>query len=115
MTRHYLKFLVSVAMATTVHRHLSYIVRHTLHGWAVVPWFIVIPGRGKIAPKYFNAQGRCFDYTVVITVVITIMSWHGCIIIVRKLTLMAELWALLSSCCHHCSLWHDVCANWDSL
>jgi len=31
---------------------------------------------GKIAPKYFNTQGRrtkSFDYTVVITVVITVV------------------------------------------
>jgi len=40
-------------MATTVHRHFSYIVRCALHGWSVVPWFIVIPGRGKNCSKIF--------------------------------------------------------------
>ena len=55
MTRHYLKFQVSVAMATTVHRHL---VRHTLHDWTVASWFIVIPGWEKNCSKTFEHSGK---------------------------------------------------------
>jgi len=52
-----------------------------------------------INAKNLTARTKGYKKDSDYTVVIAIMQWHKCIIIVKKLTLMVELWAFLFPRC----------------